>query len=95
MTKLVFGLALVLALLLKVPAAFAGGAYYGSFSYGYPCCWDGWHRYHYWTHYGPPPYYYPPPVYYVSPREPYCVQDQVYRYLPDGRIQWGTRTRCY
>ncbi|MPZ12523.1 MAG: hypothetical protein GEU89_20275 [Kiloniellaceae bacterium] len=39
----------------------------------------------------------PPPatVYYAPPPAPYCVQDQVYRYLPDGSIQWGTRTRCY
>jgi len=41
----------------------------------------------------PPPaprYYAPPP-----PPQPYCTQDQVYRYLPDGSVQWGTRTRCY
>lgn len=40
----------------------------------------------------PPPartYYAPPP------RQPHCVVDDVYRYLPDGRIQWGERTRCY
>jgi hypothetical protein len=37
----------------------------------------------------PPLYYYPPPA------QPYCVQDQVYRTLPDGSIQWGIRTRCY
>lgn len=44
-----------------------------------------------------PYHYYPPaPAYYAPPpREPYCVRDRVYRYLPDGRIQWGTRTRCY
>ncbi len=24
-----------------------------------------------------------------------CVQDKVWRYLPDGRIQWGIRTTCY
>jgi hypothetical protein len=41
--------------------------------------------------YAPPP----PPVYYYPPPQPTCVQDQVYRYLPDGSIQWGTRTRCY
>ncbi len=42
------------------------------------------------------PYYPPPPpVAYVPPRPRYCVQDRVYRYLPDGRIQWGTRTTCY
>jgi hypothetical protein len=40
--------------------------------------------------YAPPP----PPVYHYPP-QPTCVQDQVYRYLPDGSIQWGTRTRCY
>ena len=43
-----------------------------------------------------PRYAPPPPVYYYTPPpQPYCVQDQVYRYLPDGSIQWGTRTRCY
>lgn len=41
--------------------------------------------------YAPPP----PVVYYAPPPQPYCVQDQVYRYLPDGSVQWGTRTRCY
>ncbi len=38
----------------------------------------------------PAPAYYRPP-----PRQPYCVKDKVYRHLPDGQIQWGTRTRCY
>ena len=44
-----------------------------------------------------PAYYAPPPTtgYYVAPRTPNCVRDKVYRYLPDGRIQWGERTRCY
>jgi hypothetical protein len=43
-----------------------------------------------------PRYAPPPPVYYYAPPpQPTCVQDQVYRYLPDGSIQWGTRTRCY
>ena len=44
------------------------------------------------TYAAPPPartYYAPPP------RQPHCVVDDVYRYLPDGRIQWGQRTRCY
>lgn len=41
-----------------------------------------------------PRYYHPPaPAYYAPPRN--CVQDNVYRYLPDGRKQWGVRTRCY
>ena len=40
------------------------------------------------------PHYQTAPVYYAPARASYCVQDQVYRYLPDGRIQWGTRTRC-
>lgn len=40
------------------------------------------------------PSYYPAPTYYGPPRAPVCQQDQVYRYLPDGRVQWGTRTRC-
>jgi hypothetical protein len=40
------------------------------------------------------PRYAPPPVvYYRQPRS--CVQDMVYRTLPDGRIQSGTRTTCY
>ncbi len=42
-----------------------------------------------------PPRYPYPPVYYAPPRPRTCVQDRVYRYLPDGRIQWGTRTTCY
>jgi hypothetical protein len=36
------------------------------------------------------PRYYGPP-----PPAPSCVSDRVYRYLPDGSVQWGTRTRCY
>ena len=28
-------------------------------------------------------------------REPNCETDEVYRYLPDGSIQYGDRTRCY
>ena len=42
----------------------------------------------------PPPYYYGPPPLAYRPA-PYCVQDEVYRYLPDGRLQTGTRTTCY
>ena len=41
------------------------------------------------------PYYPPAPVYYVPPRPRTCYQEDVYRYLPDGRIQWGVRTSCY
>lgn len=37
--------------------------------------------------YGPPQ-----PVYVAAPR---CVQDTVYRRLPDGRLQSGQRTLCY
>lgn len=37
----------------------------------------------------------PAPVYYGPPRTPVCEKDKVYRTLPDGRIQWGVRTRCY
>ena len=100
MTKLVFALAIGLGLLLEIPAAHAGGSYYVGFSYGFPYYRAGWYRPYYWPYWGyyrPPPYYYapPPPVYYVPPPEPYCVQDRVYRHLPDGQIQWGTRTRCY
>lgn len=43
-----------------------------------------------------PRYYGPPaPAYYAPPRRPHCVRDRVYRYLPDGSVQWGLRTRCY
>ncbi len=50
------------------------------------------------------PRYYAPPVYYPSAPAyyqpapayvPTCYQDKVWRRLPDGRIQTGTRTRCY
>jgi hypothetical protein len=41
------------------------------------------------------PSYSPAPTYYAPPRAPVCQRDQVYRYLPDGSVQWGTRTRCY
>lgn len=40
-------------------------------------------------------YYQPAPVIYVPAYPPTCYQDTVYRYLPDGRIQQGTRTTCY
>ena len=41
-----------------------------------------------------PRYYDPPaPARYAPPRN--CVRDGVYRSLPDGRKQWGVRTRCY
>ncbi len=30
-----------------------------------------------------------------SPVAQTCFQDEVYRWLPDGRIQWGLRARCY
>lgn len=41
------------------------------------------------------PRYPSPPRYAVAPRTPVCEQDEVYRILSDGRVQWGTRTRCY
>jgi hypothetical protein len=37
----------------------------------------------------------PAPVTYGPAYRPSCYRDRVYRYLPDGRIQWGTRTTCY
>ena len=43
----------------------------------------------------PRPYYRPAPVVYVPAYPPTCYRDRVYRYLADGRIQWGVRTRCY
>ena len=42
-----------------------------------------------------PRYYAPAPVYVAPPPPRRCVQDRVYRTLPDGSIQWGTRTTCY
>ncbi len=50
------------------------------------------------------PRYYAPPVYnrrapvYYRPAPAYvptCFEDEVWRRLPDGRIQTGIRTRCY
>ena len=41
------------------------------------------------------PRYVPPPVYVAPPPPRRCVQDRVYRYLPNGQIQWGTRTTCF
>ncbi len=43
----------------------------------------------------PPPYYRPASVVYAPASRPTCYRDRVYRYLADGRIQWGIRTRCY
>ncbi len=36
-----------------------------------------------------------PHAHYVPPPPPVCKRERVYRYLPDGRIQWGVRTTCY
>ena len=49
-------------------------------------------RYH-----APPVYYRRAPVYYrpAPAYVPTCYQDEVWRRLPDGRIQTGVRTRCY
>ena len=41
-----------------------------------------------------PTYYQPAPTYYYQ-SAPTCYQDEVWRRLPDGRIQTGVRTRCY
>ncbi len=40
------------------------------------------------------PYNYQPAPTYYRPA-PGCYQDEVWRRLPDGRIQTGVRTRCY
>ena len=40
------------------------------------------------------PYNYQPAPTYYRPA-PTCRQDEVWRRLPDGRIQTGVRTRCY
>jgi hypothetical protein len=44
-----------------------------------------------------PVYYRPAPVYYqpAPAYVPTCFEDEVWRRLPDGRIQTGIRTRCY
>ncbi len=44
-----------------------------------------------------PRYAAPPPArsYYAPPRPTQCVQSDVYRYLPDGRLQTGVRTTFY
>ena len=47
--------------------------------------------------YAPPVYYPRAPIYY-RPAPAYaqtCYRDRVWRRLQDGRIQYGTRTRCY
>lgn len=43
------------------------------------------------------PRYYARPAYYrpALTDVPTCYQDEVWRRLPDGRIQTGIRTRCY
>ncbi len=48
-------------------------------------------------YYAPPVYYPRAPVYYrpAPAYVPTCYRDRVWRRLPDGRIQTGTRTRCY
>lgn len=92
-------------------AGYRGGGYHYGGHYRYGHHYHGYHRHDgAWIAAGvlggalllgtllSAPYYYgpPAPAYYgPPPRQPYCVSDQVYRYLPDGRIQWGTRTRCY
>ena len=48
-------------------------------------------------YYAPPVSYRRAPVYYrpAPAYAPTCYQDEVWRHLPDGRIQTGVRTRCY
>ncbi len=48
-------------------------------------------------YYAPPVSYRRAPVYYrpAPAYAPTCYQDEVWRRLPDGRIQTGVRTRCY
>lgn len=103
MTKPLFTAVVVLVFCFGASAARAHDGFYLGFDYGYGGYYHhygpGWSLGFYWPFWGyywPPQAYYPPPAtYYAPPRAPYCVQDRVYRYLPDGRIQWGTRTRCY
>ena len=50
------------------------------------------HTHHTQYYYRPPLL---PPVHYQRVYQPRCYKDKIRRYLPDGRIQWGTRTTCY
>ncbi len=43
----------------------------------------------------PRPHVQPAPLVRAPAYRPTCYRDRVYRYLPDGRIQWGIRTRCF
>lgn len=52
-------------------------------------------RPYYRPYYRPAARYTPPPVVYVPAYRQRCYRDRVYRYLADGRIQWGVRTTCY
>ncbi len=42
-----------------------------------------------------PRYIAPAPTYYAPPPRRECYEQNVYRYLPDGRIQWGVKRTCY
>ena len=41
-----------------------------------------------------PRYIAPAPTYYAPPPRRECYEQNVYRYLPDGRIQWGVKRTC-
>ncbi len=77
----IVGGAIVLGSLLTRPSYYGGAVYYQPAP----------------VYYQPAPVYYPSPVYYqpTPVYVPTCYQDTVWRRLPDGRIQTGTRTRCY
>ena len=42
-----------------------------------------------------PRYIAPAPTYYAPPPRRECYEQNIYRYLPDGRIQWGVKRTCY
>ena len=111
MKRLLLSLGLSLALVMSASAAQAGGGYKGYKGYGYGYKGYGSYNSDaaliavgivagaaiLGTLLQPRTYSPPPRVVYVQPqpRATTCVKDQVYRILPDGRKQYGVRTRCY
>ena len=78
----IVGGAIVLGSLLTRPSYYDGPVYYQPAPVYYQSA---------PVYYQPAPVFYQPTPVYV----PTCYQDTVWRRLPDGRIQTGTRTRCY
>ena len=109
MTKILIASLLSYALLAQGTAALAGGqGHRGHGGYGYKGYGYGGHDYGDYiliisviiggsfllgSLLSRPYNYQPAPTYYRP--APACYQDEVWRRLPDGRIQTGIRTRCY